>query len=46
MLEKLIFFVVNCFDLLTYPFYWLIQRPWVVLAKRAEKKINIDICGI
>ena len=41
MLEKLIFFVVNCFDLLTYPFYWLIQRPWVVLAERAEKRSTL-----
>ena len=45
MLEKLIFFVVNCFDLLTYPFYWLIQRPWVVLVKRAEKRSTLTFVG-
>ena len=45
MLEKLIFFAVNCFDLLTYPFYWIIQRPWVVLANRAEKRSTLTFVG-
>ena len=45
MLEKFIFLVVNCIDLLTYPFYWLIQRPWVVLAKRAEKRSTLTFVG-
>ena len=45
MLEKFIFLVVNCIDLLTYPFYWLIQRPWVVLAKHAEKRSTLTFVG-
>ena len=45
MFEKLVFSFVHCYDLLTYPFYWLIQRPWKVQAERNKKISTLTFLG-
>ena len=44
LLEKIVdvvFWMVYIYDLLTYPIYWIAQRPWQVCSERSKKRATL-----